>query len=102
MPRLWLPTHQYARPHMAPQNEREDLLNRLWATRTLIPGAEQMELPELRDRVQAQEAKQAGGHYEKRAPVRRKAPMTANEMANARGALKEYSAWRRKKRGEKV
>jgi hypothetical protein len=82
---------------MNPQNEREDLLNRLWDTRTLIPGAEQMELSELRDRVQAQEGKMSEGYYDKKAPAKRKAPMTAKEMADARGALKEYSDWRRRR-----
>ena len=28
MSKLWLPTHQYARPYPNPSNERENLLNR--------------------------------------------------------------------------
>ncbi len=101
MTKLWLPTHQYAKPYMSPQNEREDLLNRLWETRTLMPGAEDMELGELRDRVQAQEGKETQGHYDKRFPSKRAAPMGSDERRHAVGALKEYAAWRRKREGGK-
>ncbi len=98
MSKLWLPTHQYARPHPSPSSEREDLLNRLWETRTLIVGVEDMPTEELRDRVQAQEGKMAEGHYDKRFPSKRTAPMTGKERRQASGALGEYAKWRKRRR----
>lgn len=53
MAQLWLPL---GRPlYGVPKDEREELLNRLYTLRVLIPGARTMELQELRDLVQWQE-----------------------------------------------
>ncbi len=98
MVKLYLPTHQYAGPYPMPQNEREDLLQRMYKTRSLIVGAEQMEIEELRDLVQAQEGKEKEGHYEKTMPMHKGAVKGTVEYIQAQGALREYAAWRRKKR----
>ena len=99
--RLYLPTGAYSGPYPFPQNERESLLQRLYKTRTLIVGVEDMPTEELRDRVQAQEGKEAQGHYDKKYPSKRAAPMTGKEYKHAAGALGEYAAWRRKRKGSK-
>jgi len=98
MPKFYLPTHQYSGPYPFPQNEREDLLQRMYNTRTLILGAEQMELSELRDLVQAQEGKIKGDHYEKMIPQHTGAIKGTVDYEQAQGALREYAAYRRKKR----
>lgn len=96
--RLFLPTGPYNGPHPLPQNERESLLQRLWKTRTLLPGAREMEIQQLRDYVQAQEQKQVSGHYDKVAPATKTAePLSPKRLEQVRGALKEYCDWRRKK-----
>ncbi len=97
MVKLYLPTHQYAGPYPMPQNEREDLLQRMYNTRSLIVGAEQMELSELRDLVQAQEGKTKEGYYEKKIPQHTGAIKGTADYIQAQGALREYAAWRRKK-----
>lgn len=97
MVKLLLPTHQYAGPYPFPQNEREDLLQRMYKSRSLIVGAEQMELSELRDLVQAQEGKTKEGHYEKKIPQHTGAIKGTADYIQAQGALREYTAWRRKK-----
>jgi hypothetical protein len=99
MPRLYLPTHQYSRPYPFPKDEREELLNRLHETRTLLPGARTMPLEELRDYVHAQEGKEREGHYEKKYPSKHPAPMTPKQYDEARGALREYAEWRRRRNG---
>ena len=97
MVKLYLPTHKYAGPYPMPQNEREDLLQRMYNTRSLIVGAEQMEIEELRDHVQAQEGKMKSGHYEKVMPMHKGAVEGTVDYIQAQGALREYAAWRRKK-----
>ena len=97
MVKLYLPTHQYAGPYPMPQNEREDLLQRMYNSRSLIVGAEQMELSELRDLVQAQEGKTKEGYYEKKIPQHTGAIKGTADYIQAQGALREYAAWRRKK-----
>ena len=98
MVKLYLPTHQYSGPYPMPQNEREDLLQRMYKSRSLIVGAEQMELSELRDLVQAQEGKTKEGYYEKKMPMHKGAVKGSIDYIQAQGALREYAAWRRKKR----
>lgn len=102
MGRVWLPIRDRMMPGQAkvpypyPQNEREELLNRLYKTNTMIPGSRAMEIEELRDRVQAQEDKIRQGHYDKVAPSNQ-STVTPEQVRQARGALKEYADWRRKK-----
>ena len=97
MVKFYLPMHQYAGPYPMPQNEREDLLQRMYKTRSLILGAEDLELSELRDLVQAQEGKQREGHYEKVMPMHKGAVKGTVDYIQAQGALREYAAYRRKK-----
>lgn len=97
MVKFYLPRHQYAGPYPFPQNEREDLLQRMYNTRSLIVGARDMEIEELRDLVEAQEGKTKEGYYEKKLPSHRGAIKGTIEYKQAQGALREYAAWRRKK-----
>ena len=97
MVKIYLPTHQYSGPYPFPQNEREDLLQRMYNTRSLIVGAEDMEIEELRDLVQAQEGKTAEGYYEKKIPQHRGAVKGTADYIQAQGALREYANYRRKK-----
>ena len=48
MPSMWLPKHV---------GERYDILRRLRALNTFVPGADQLDVSHLRDILQAQEAK---------------------------------------------
>jgi hypothetical protein len=57
-----------------------------------------MEVEELRDLVQAQEGKTKEGYYEKVMPMHKGAVKGSVEYIQAQGALREYAAWRRKKR----
>lgn len=93
--RLYLPMD---RPYPRPSNEREELLNRLFETKTLLPDARTMEIEQLREYVQAQEAKQRSGYYDRVAPTQDQAPMTPEEAREVRQALKEIIAWRRRRR----
>ena len=95
--RLYLPTGPANEPYPFPQGEREELLNRLWRTRTLLPGARDMEIQQLRDYVQAQEQKQSSGHYDRVAPAKKTEPLSPERLAQVRGALREYCAWRRRR-----
>jgi len=95
--RLFLPVGGRNKPYPFPQTEREELLNRLWETRTLMPEARTIEIAALRDYVQAQEEKTRQGHYEKVAPAKRDKPNEGKEYENAVEALKEFAAWRNKR-----
>ena len=53
--RIWLPLGHA--PKCAPKTEREQLMQRLYEARYLVPGAEDLELNYLRDLVQACEEK---------------------------------------------
>lgn len=89
---LILPTQH--RPYLFPQTERENLLNRLWDARTMIPGSRTMPLSQLRDYVQRQEFKLKEEVAQKAKEVQRK--VSIYEHQQTVGALKEYLAWRRK------
>ena len=97
MVKFYLPVHQYSGPYPMPQNEREDLLQRMYKTRSLILGAEKMDIGELRDLVQAQEGKEKEGHYQKVMPMHQGAVKGTVDYIQAQGALREYAAYRRKK-----
>ncbi len=100
MPRLYLPTHQFSTPYPNPQNEREELLNRLYETRTLLPGAREMPIEQLRDYVQNQEGKERTGHYDKYVTKRTADAVNARKREQEIGALREFAEWRRKKAQE--
>lgn len=92
--RIYLPIGYQRNPYPSPQTEREDLLSRLWETRTLLPGARTMEVQALRDYVQAQEQKIRQGHYNSPIPK----PVSAYEREQAIGILKERLAWLRRRK----
>ena len=95
MPRIYLPTHKYSGPYPFPKTKKEELLQRLYKTNTLLPGAKDMDIEELKEHVQAQEGKEREGYYEKKYPSKRQEPLSAHEREQAKGALREYTAWRR-------
>ena len=98
MSRLYLPMGPQSKPYPFPQDARQSLLNRLWETRTLLPGARDMPVEQLRDYVQAQEAKIKQGYYGDPNPAPPK-PVDPDKHRHDLGALKEYLAWKRR-RGE--
>ena len=95
MPRIYLPIGTSREPYPYPRNERENLLNRLWHARTLIPGSRTMPISQLRDYVQRQEFKLKEELIQKANKIQKTVSM--QEHAHAVGALKEYLAWKRKK-----
>ena len=91
MKKLWLPIGTQSNPYPNPKDRREELLSRLWATRTLLPGARTMELSELESYVDWQEKK-----MEERARKEEEKPKPSpEEVAQARGYVSEYLRWRR-------
>lgn len=96
MSRLYLPMGPQSKPYPLPQTQREDLLNRLWETRTLLPGARDMPVEALKDYVEAQECKITEGYYGNPNPKPPK-PVDPDKHRQDIGALKEYLAYRRRK-----
>lgn len=93
--RLWLPLGR--RPHPAPQDERQVLINELFELRTLIPNARSMELSELRDHVQKiRHQTKARAELESKLFV----PTSTRPLAEVAGALREFVQWRRRKQGK--
>lgn len=95
--RLFLPVGANREPYPFPQTRREELLNRLWQTRTLMPEARTMSLEMLEDYVQTQEEKQRQGHYQKVTPAKRTEPMSDKEYKQTVGTLREYLSWKRRR-----
>ena len=96
--KVWLPLGHA--PRRAPNTEREQLMQRLYEARYLVPGAEDLELNYLRDLVQAcEEKKQKQDEVDKIKAVA--AAKMLNEMSpeQRRGALREFLAWRKRRRG---
>lgn len=77
-----------------PRNEREELLNRLYELRVLLPDAENMEVQQLRDYVQWQEYRAAERARQAAQEIARTPRYSREEIV---GALKEYFAWRRRR-----
>lgn len=92
--RLFLPL---GKPYPYPTSNREELLNRLYQTHTLMPEARTMPLEQLRDYVVMQEEKQRQGHYEKIAPAKRTEPMSDKQYEQTVGALREYLDWKNRR-----
>ena len=91
--KLFLPIGADREPYPNPLTERESLLNRLWETRTLLPGARDLDLSELKDMVEWQEKK-----AEERARKEEEKPKPSPEqVAQARGVITEFLRWRRKR-----
>jgi len=93
MPRIWLPFN--AAPKTTPKTEREDLMQRIDNCNYLIPGAEDLELSQLRDLTQYVEYKTA---QEKMSRIAAGAAIAAQmSPEQVKGALREYLAWRNRK-----
>lgn len=97
MARLYLPIGPNTEPYPNPQTRKQELLNRLWRTRTLIPGARSMPEIELRDYVQRQEFKLKEETVKKVKEVQKQ--VSLYEYQQTIGALKEYITWRKRKKG---
>ena len=95
--RIWLPL---GKPKPVPKTERDQLLNQIYEANYLIPGAEDLELAQLRDLVAYIEHKVL---EEKMARVQAGAALAAQMSPKQVAlALKEYLKWRKrqqKKRG---
>ena len=96
MSRLYLPIGSNHEPYPNPQTRKQELLNRLWRTRTLIPGARNFSEEELRDHVQKQEAKYKT-EIEKSSKIAQRV-VSQYEHDQVIGAIKEYLEWRRKRK----
>ncbi len=95
MTRIYLPIGAQREPYPRPKDERENLLNRLWHARTMIPGSRTMPISQLRDYVQRQEFKLKEEMLQKATQIQKQ--ISVQEHNHIVGALKEYLAWRRKK-----
>lgn len=98
--RLWLPIGNIYKPYLNPQTEREELLNRLWELRVLIPGSQDMPTGQLRDYVQWQERKANDLKAKEAKKLAAQATSQIDPMQR-RDALRDYINWRRRKQGEK-
>ena len=99
MGRLWLPTG--SKPHPFPSGERDELENRLWEARYLVPYAKALELSELRDLVQFAEGRNQERLNVEEAKVRAGAEIVSRlPREQVIGALKEFAAWRRRRTGK--
>ena len=93
MAKLFLPVG--SKPSLYPDNERAELMNRLWDARYWVPGAKDMEIQQLRDYVDYAE-------YRVKEDEEKEAKLAAekiNKMSpeQVRGALNEFFEWRRAK-----
>lgn len=95
MVRLYLPIGARNEPYSYAKNEREELLNRLWHARTMIPGSGTMPISQLRDYVHRQEFKLKEELIQKTKKIQKQVSVQEHEQTI--GALKEYLAWRRRK-----
>ena len=74
-------------------------MQRLYEARYLVPGAEDLELPYLRDLVQSCEAKKRKQDAIDAAKAEAgKKILDAMDPAQRKGALKEFLTWRRQRR----
>ena len=91
--RMWLPP-SVNKPYDDPQNDRQYFLNKLHEINVFIPGAENMELSELKDYVeeyQGQAIEEAAAKL--LAKETRSEPLSESE----REVIKEYKRWRKRK-----
>ena len=92
--RLWLPVG--TPPHPFPNSERDELMNRLWNARYHVPGADRLEIQQLRDYV-AYAEERTRQELARRSRIAQ--PPNTMDRNQVREALKAYLAWRRKRRG---
>ena len=86
----------------APLDEKDHLLNEIKELGYFIPGARDLELPYLRDlRDSCKEKKANQDKVDRKAAEAGRKVVEAMDPKQVQGALKEYLAWRRKKRGIK-
>ena len=98
-PTFWLPPGPL---NPAPKNEKDYLLNEIRELGYFIPGARDLEIPYLRDlRDSCKEKKRNQDETDEKAEEAGRKTVAAMDPKQVQGALKEYLAWRRKKRGIK-
>ena len=101
MPRIWLPMTKGLQG-ATPQNERQDLLNRLHECRVLVPGADTLDIIHLRDLVQKEEDKLAVQQLKEDAEAESGRNLVHKMDPNqVRLAMREYLDWKRMKKGLK-
>ena len=82
-----------------PKTKRDVLLNRLYACKTLIPGATTMPIEELGDYVDMAERKHVDHMKKAEEAAKKKAAMIVPIYADQLGAVREFLNWRRMKEG---
>ena len=80
-------------PYPFPQTEREELMNKLYHLRVMVPGANDLEIEHLKDLVQYQEKKAADKAAQ--SPLVIPTKLTADKKEE----IKELLKWRKKKFG---
>ena len=96
--KIWLPLGRA--PTRTPKTEREQLMQRLYEVRYLVPGAEDLELSYLRDIVQACEEKKRKQDAEDKVKAAAAGKLLDDmDPAQRQGALKEFLKWRKRRRG---
>ena len=96
---IWLPL---GKPYLSPNDERERLVNRLYATKTLVPGArdpKMISIQQLKDIVEMVEAKNKTRQEADVKLAQQKKPYTSSELEQIKLGLKEFLAWRRRIKG---
>jgi hypothetical protein len=93
MARLYLPVG--SKPNIAPKDEREELMNKLWELRYWIPGAKNLEVQQLRDYVDYAKYRVAQDDAIEAKKAQEKLATMSQEQIS--GAIKEFLAWKNKK-----
>ena len=98
-PKFWLPPGKI---NPLPLTEKDHLINEIKELGFFIPGARDLEIPHLRDlRDSCKEKKIRQDEADRKAEEAGRKTVAAMDPKQVQGALKEYLAWRRKKRGIK-
>lgn len=83
-------------PYPFPQDEREELMNKLYHLRVMVPGANDLEIEHLRDLVQYQEKKANDKvAQELKSPLVIPTKLTVDKKEE----IKELLKWRKQKFG---
>ena len=82
-----------------PKSKREEYMHRIWDARYVLPGAEKMDLTELKDFVDfAEERYQEDLLKETMEILKGKEIVSKMEKEHVKGALNEFLDWRRRRR----
>lgn len=82
-----------------PKTKREEYMHRIWDSRYILPGAEKMELTELKDFVDFAEKRCREDLLKETMEILKGKDIVDNmEKKQVKGALNEFLSWRRKRR----